>query len=1267
MRHAMTPPGAVLAAALLLACPALRGLDWPTYRGDCMRSGATAAALPDAPVLLWTYRARHAPRPAWQGRDTRMSFDHAYHPVCGDGLLFFGSSSDGKVYALDAATGRLRWEFLTGGPVRFAPAFDNGRLFVASDDGRLYCLAAADGTLRWKIRGGPTDSMILGNDRMISRWPVRGGPAVADGVVYFAAGIWPSEGIFLYAVDAATGTTRWLNDSAGHIVMPQPHAGAVARSGVSAQGYLALDDRRLLVPTGRGVPAAFDRATGRFLYFHLQAYGQKGGADICVADRWFINGGLVYDTQTGAHLRTARSLPAGASAAFDGGVASWHDGQVKGARWAETEVADRMGRPAVQTVLEDLWSAPAPHGGSALIKAGDAFVSGGPGGVCMVRPNGTTAWSAAVDGDVLGLAACGGRLLVSTDKGDIYCFGRGSPPPAETPQPPAKEDEGPLARAAADEIIARSGVTAGFCLDLDCGDGRLSLALARRTALCITAIAYTREDAESARRRLDAAGLYGARVAVFECSPDDVPLPDYFADLVVSGRALTGAAPPHAFMRMLRPYGGVACLGAPGRMRVEQRGPLEGAGTWTHLYCDTANSGCSSDTLVRGPLGVLWFRDSDFVMPNRHGRAPAPLVLDGRMFVAGMDALRCVNAYNGRTLWERPFPRMLADLDQDHLMGAAGTGSNVCVTADGVYVRHGGACTRLDPATGAVRGEFAAPGGADTVWGFIASDGERLYGSSADTSHIVKWRYLRGDMRTQFTESSRFFALDARTGQHLWTYTASDSIRHNAIALGGGRVFLIDRSQAVFDRLGDAPAAKDHPPGALVALDARDGRTLWRTTDAIFGTMLALSEADDVLLMAYQDTRFKLDSEIGGRMAALRASDGARLWDVKARYETRPLINGRTIYAQPGAWDLLTGKRREDFAFDRSYGCGTISASRAMLLFRSATLGYLDLTAGAGTENYGGIRPGCWINAIPAGGLVLMPDATSQCICSYLISSSIALSRFGLRPPRIAPEGGAFAQAVTVTLSAEDPAADVHYTLDGTPPDRASPRYTAPLRVAATSTVTARAFHARMPPSAAAAAAFTIDPDVIPLDGDAWRVFDTPGATPPASRWVVENGVAMELSNHFKGDAANAAPDVDRPGTYRVYTEGDALCDGEILIDMACDDDDGIGIAFRFTDPSRHYLWTMDAQRRFRTLAVKDGESYRVLATKAEGYVPGRWYAVRIEVRGNAMAVYLDGRKDLEAEDDTFAEGRVALYAWGCVGAKYRGLILRHAPPEKAR
>ena len=62
-------------------------------------------------------------------------------------------------------------------------------------------------------------------------------------------------------------------------------------------------------------------------------------------------------------------------------------------------------------------------------------------------------------------------------------------------------------------------------------------------------------------------------------------------------------------------------------------------------------------------------------------------------------------------------------------------------------------------------------------------------------------------------------------------------------------------------------------------------------------------------------------------MAAFRASDGKRLWDIAAKYGSRPVLNGRTLYAQPGAWDLLTGEAKP-FTFERSYGCGTVSGSR---------------------------------------------------------------------------------------------------------------------------------------------------------------------------------------------------------------------------------------------------------------------------------------------------------------------------------------------------
>jgi hypothetical protein len=35
-------------------------------------------------------------------------------------------------------------------------------------------------------------------------------------------------------------------------------------------------------------------------------------------------------------------------------------------------------------------------------------------------------------------------------------------------------------------------------------------------------------------------------------------------------------------------------------------------------------------------------------------------------------------------------------------------------------------------------------------------------------------------------------------------------------------------------------------------------------------------------------------------------------------------------------------------------------------------------------------RPGCWINIIPAGGLVLIPESSSGCTCGFPLQTSLA-------------------------------------------------------------------------------------------------------------------------------------------------------------------------------------------------------------------------------------------------------------------------------------
>jgi len=174
------------------------GADWPTWRHDSHRTAASPEGLADQLQLQWT-RELPAYQQAWPN-EPRLNFDASYEPIVMGGGLFLGSPLDGSVRAFSTQTGDEQWRFYTGGPMRFAPVGWQGRVLAGSDDGYLYCLSAESGALLWRVRGAPDgreDRWHLGNARLISFWPVRGGPVIEDGVVYFAAGIWPSLGVFV--------------------------------------------------------------------------------------------------------------------------------------------------------------------------------------------------------------------------------------------------------------------------------------------------------------------------------------------------------------------------------------------------------------------------------------------------------------------------------------------------------------------------------------------------------------------------------------------------------------------------------------------------------------------------------------------------------------------------------------------------------------------------------------------------------------------------------------------------------------------------------------------------------------------------------------------------------------------------------------------------------------------------------------------------------------------------------------------------------------
>ena len=126
-----------------------------------------------------------------------------------DGVVYF--VSDG-LYAVDAASGDLRWQYETEEEVRSLSVMDGGVYFVGDGIG-LYAVDAASGDLRWEYR---TDRVSVtstdGVEIILTTDGVRiSSLGVVDGVVYFVAdddssSRWGG----LYAVDAASGDLLWI-------------------------------------------------------------------------------------------------------------------------------------------------------------------------------------------------------------------------------------------------------------------------------------------------------------------------------------------------------------------------------------------------------------------------------------------------------------------------------------------------------------------------------------------------------------------------------------------------------------------------------------------------------------------------------------------------------------------------------------------------------------------------------------------------------------------------------------------------------------------------------------------------------------------------------------------------------------------------------------------------------------------------------------------------------------------------------------------------
>ena len=188
-------------------------VDWWPMRGhDLSHTGYSTSTAPDTDSVIWSLTT---------GNWVTSS------PAVVGGRVFVGSV-DGRIYCLDASTGKHIWNYTTGNDVCSSPAVAGGKVYVGSHDCRVYCLNASTGAQIWNYTTGLY---------------VFSSPAVADGRVF--VGSYDGR---VYCLDASTGGRVW-DYTTGGVVYSSPAVveGRVFVGSADANVY-AFGARTLVVP-----------------------------------------------------------------------------------------------------------------------------------------------------------------------------------------------------------------------------------------------------------------------------------------------------------------------------------------------------------------------------------------------------------------------------------------------------------------------------------------------------------------------------------------------------------------------------------------------------------------------------------------------------------------------------------------------------------------------------------------------------------------------------------------------------------------------------------------------------------------------------------------------------------------------------------------------------------------------------------------------------------------------------------------------------------
>jgi outer membrane protein assembly factor BamB len=195
--------------ALVLTLVLLQGCSWIRSWGD---------PEPGDPAPLVEFEESLKVRKVWKTSigDGMGKQGLSMAPVYSSGVLY-AADYEGRLAAVDAESGRMKWVLKTKQAFSGGPGFDNDKLYMGTIDGRVIAYERAGGAELWNAQ---VSSEVLAP------------PVSADGIVAVRC----IDGR-VFGLDAVSGRRLWIHDHKVPLLALRGETNLLVRAGIVFVGY----------------------------------------------------------------------------------------------------------------------------------------------------------------------------------------------------------------------------------------------------------------------------------------------------------------------------------------------------------------------------------------------------------------------------------------------------------------------------------------------------------------------------------------------------------------------------------------------------------------------------------------------------------------------------------------------------------------------------------------------------------------------------------------------------------------------------------------------------------------------------------------------------------------------------------------------------------------------------------------------------------------------------------------------------------------------